>query len=127
MILHSTWLRSVIGKPDGKAIAAGRDSQRRLLKPLWAYGFLVGQVGLEPTTFGLKVRCSDQLSYWPATLSFVAGVAGFEPAIADPKSAALPLGDTPSHSAGIGTGTAEGLGVTDGIRTHGLQGHSLAL
>ena len=26
---------------------------------------MVGPVGLEPTTFGLKVRCSAELSYRP--------------------------------------------------------------
>lgn len=29
---------------------------------------LVGALGLEPRTFGLKVRCSDQLSYTPVGL-----------------------------------------------------------
>ena len=32
--------------------------------------FLVGLLGLEPRTNGLKVRCSNQLSYSPETLSY---------------------------------------------------------
>ena len=33
---------------------------------------MVGQVGFEPTTLGLKVRCSDRLSYWPRRVPSVA-------------------------------------------------------
>ncbi len=34
-------------------------------KPLAIKGLRVRLVGLEPTTYGLKVRCSNQLSYSP--------------------------------------------------------------
>lgn len=36
---------------------------------------MVAQVGFEPTTHGLEVRCSIQLSYWA-----MVGLTGFEPA-----------------------------------------------
>ena len=37
------------------------------VKPFTAYLYKIGPVGLEPTTYGLEIRCSIQLSYEPDT------------------------------------------------------------
>ena len=48
---------------------------RVLLSP--GVGYLVGLVGLEPTTPALSRRCSNQLSYRPGHLSFASGLSSF--------------------------------------------------
>ena len=45
--------------------------------------FLVGRLGIEPRTSGLKIRCSNQLSYRPVEARFLAQTGWGAPPLCD--------------------------------------------